>query len=135
MVIYYEGSGYFLAFLSPTTNGDCQVFIQKLLVRPPMNFEAVLYHCTNQLFMRNKVIVECVQDLLKIGWQYWNLILKPWYFQLSKKLGVGLKYNIHIVFSGQLTDGLSGFYRSSYMEKATNTTKWVIWVVLFGTLR
>lgn len=30
-----------------------------------MDFEAVLYHCTNQLFMRNKVIVECVQGSLK----------------------------------------------------------------------
>lgn len=35
------------------------------------------------------------------------------------------EYTVEISFDGVLNEGLSGFYRSSYTNKATNTTEWL----------
>lgn len=44
---------------------------------------------------------------------------------LSEKLAADGKYNVFIAFEGKLSDNLAGFYRSSYMDKATNTKRWL----------
>lgn len=35
------------------------------------------------------------------------------------------KYEIHIKFTGKLTDGLAGFYRSSYVDNETKKKRWL----------
>lgn len=35
------------------------------------------------------------------------------------------KYEIHIEFTGKLTDSLFGFYRSSYLDLQTETLRWL----------
>ncbi|PSN50099.1 hypothetical protein C0J52_04710, partial [Blattella germanica] len=44
---------------------------------------------------------------------------------LAEPLQVGHKYNVSIPFSGNLTEGLAGYYRSSYVDRATNEIRWL----------
>lgn len=34
-------------------------------------------------------------------------------------------YEINVAFKGKLSDGLAGYYRSSYVDKETNKTHWL----------
>lgn len=45
--------------------------------------------------------------------------------KLKEPLQQDHKYEIAIKFSGKLTDGLAGFYRSSYVDKATKEKRWL----------
>ena len=45
---------------------------------------------------------------------------------LSHPLQQGHKYSIYIPFHGNLTEGLAGFYRSSYVDRVTNHTRLLI---------
>lgn len=45
--------------------------------------------------------------------------------KLKETLQQDHKYEIRIKFSGKLTDGLAGFYRSSYVDKETKEKKWL----------
>ncbi|XP_065349188.1 aminopeptidase Ey-like [Cloeon dipterum] len=44
---------------------------------------------------------------------------------LNEELKSGHKYIIDIPYTGALTTNLAGYYRSSYKDKATGTTKWM----------
>lgn len=41
----------------------------------------------------------------------------------NQKLLAGRKYLLSIPFRGELNEGLAGYYRSSYLERASNKTK------------
>lgn len=45
--------------------------------------------------------------------------------KLSEQLKTGRNYILHIGFEGVLSEGLAGYYRSSYHDQATNSTKYV----------
>ncbi|XP_046683122.1 aminopeptidase N-like isoform X2 [Homalodisca vitripennis] len=45
--------------------------------------------------------------------------------KLKEKLNPGTKYTLYIPFDGILSEGLAGYYRSSYLDRSTNTTKWL----------
>lgn len=45
--------------------------------------------------------------------------------QLVQELKEGRKYEVIIPFSGKLQDGLTGYYRSSYVDSATKEKKWL----------
>lgn len=45
--------------------------------------------------------------------------------KLSEKVIPGKNYILHIPFHGELSEGLAGYYRSSYFDRASNTTKWL----------
>nr|AVD96938.1 putative APN-2 [Nilaparvata lugens] len=45
--------------------------------------------------------------------------------KLQRQLTAGEKYMINIPFSGELTESLAGYYRSSYFDRAANQTKWL----------
>lgn len=44
---------------------------------------------------------------------------------LDEALGEDHKYEIFIMFKGTMDDGLAGFYRSSYLDKAKNEKVWL----------
>lgn len=44
---------------------------------------------------------------------------------LASKLSPETKYDVSITFNGKLSDGLAGFYRSSYTDKKTDEKKWL----------
>lgn len=43
--------------------------------------------------------------------------------KLDETLEMGKDYVIYLSFRGLLTEGLAGYYRSSYFDRATNSTK------------
>lgn len=45
--------------------------------------------------------------------------------KLKEPLQQDHKYEILIRFTGKLTDGLAGFYRSSYVDKETKQKRWL----------
>uniref|UniRef100_A0A224XI48 Aminopeptidase n=1 Tax=Panstrongylus lignarius TaxID=156445 RepID=A0A224XI48_9HEMI len=45
--------------------------------------------------------------------------------KLEQNLKSGKTYILYMPFSGPLSQGLVGFYRSNYRDKASNTTKWL----------
>nr|CAD7393670.1 unnamed protein product [Timema cristinae] len=45
--------------------------------------------------------------------------------ELSEKLLAGNRYVVYIPYRGNLTQGLAGYYRSSYQDRRTGETKWV----------
>ncbi|XP_054279876.1 aminopeptidase N-like isoform X2 [Macrosteles quadrilineatus] len=45
--------------------------------------------------------------------------------KLGEKVTPGKNYILHIPFHGILSEGLAGYYRSSYFDRAANTTKWL----------
>lgn len=45
--------------------------------------------------------------------------------KLNETLKSGKEYILHIPFTAQLNEDLAGFYRSSYIDKATNETRWL----------
>nr|ATU82844.1 secreted Aminopeptidase-like protein [Pristhesancus plagipennis] len=45
--------------------------------------------------------------------------------KLDQNLKPGKTYKVLLGFSGDLTEGLVGFYRSSYKDKSSNSTKWL----------
>uniref|UniRef100_A0A1B6D6B8 Aminopeptidase n=1 Tax=Clastoptera arizonana TaxID=38151 RepID=A0A1B6D6B8_9HEMI len=45
--------------------------------------------------------------------------------KLSETLEENKNYVIYLPFGGILTEGLAGYYRSSYLDRTTNTTKWL----------
>lgn len=45
--------------------------------------------------------------------------------KLAQGLVAGKNYIIHMPFHGILTEGLAGYYRSSYFDRMSNTTKWL----------
>ncbi|XP_050540509.1 aminopeptidase N-like [Daktulosphaira vitifoliae] len=47
------------------------------------------------------------------------------YVQSSEKFKAGDDYILTIPFSGNLTDSLVGYYKSSYVDRETNKTKWI----------
>lgn len=44
---------------------------------------------------------------------------------LAEKLKPGLTYSVFIPYEGELTQGLEGYYRSSYKDLKTGSTKWL----------
>lgn len=44
---------------------------------------------------------------------------------IDKPLTEDHRYEIYIPFKGELSDGLAGFYRSSYIDKATKEKRWL----------
>lgn len=45
--------------------------------------------------------------------------------KLSEKVKLGKNYILHVPFDGTLSEGLSGYYRSSYFDRHANVTKWL----------
>nr|CAD7588110.1 unnamed protein product [Timema genevievae] len=45
--------------------------------------------------------------------------------ELSEELSAGNRYVVYIPYRGDLTQGLAGYYRSSYQDRLTGETKWV----------
>lgn len=48
------------------------------------------------------------------------------YVKSTVKFKPGDKYELTISFTGNITDDLAGYYKSSYVDKETNQTKCVI---------
>ncbi|XP_050433287.1 aminopeptidase N-like [Adelges cooleyi] len=47
------------------------------------------------------------------------------YVKVSNKFKKGEDFELTVPFSGNLTDNLVGYYRSSYVDRETNETKWL----------
>lgn len=43
--------------------------------------------------------------------------------KLDQQLKTGKSYIAHIAFNGNITDELAGYYRSSYFDRESNSTK------------
>ncbi|KAJ9591527.1 hypothetical protein L9F63_001881 [Diploptera punctata] len=90
------------------------------------NTEIIKLHSKELEISDGDVTVTSVENNTNLlGSQSYELENDFYILHLTQPLQDGHKYTIYIPFQGNLTEGLAGFYRSSYVDRATNRTRWL----------
>lgn len=88
-------------------------------------------HARNLKFTENKVTVErTIKDekkeiTLKVLGTEIDTENEFFVVKTNEMLDAGQIYLLHLPFQGELTEDLIGYYRSSYLDRGSNSTKYV----------
>ncbi|XP_026808314.1 aminopeptidase N-like [Rhopalosiphum maidis] len=85
----------------------------------------VLHSNILKIDKKNVVVTNGSENVVPVA----SVSFNPWkelmYVRSTVNFKTGDKYVLTIPFIGKITDGLVGYYKSSYMDKENNQTKWL----------
>ncbi|XP_025198945.1 aminopeptidase N-like [Melanaphis sacchari] len=88
--------------------------------------DTIVLHSNNlKIDKKNVVVVNSNENVIPVA----NVSLYPrkelLYVKSTEKFKLGNEYVLTIPFSGNITDNLMGYYKSSYVDKKNNQTRWL----------
>ena len=113
-----------------TIQGHVKISIQAL----NSSVRVIVLHCQNIEVYENLLqVTDANEDPYEISGFGYEESTRFFMIHLSRELPVGEPIIVTINFLAQLSDGLNGFYRSSYFDDATNRTE-IMATTKFGTI-